>query len=175
MKTISIDLSEKSIEKAIREIEEYKRSLNAKLKELVRRLAEVGIQSINATMMNIAPVNRGDYEVESVYNAEGTDVEGVLIYLRGDQVAFLEFSAGILFGTDTFESLPNNPSYGQGMGMGTYPSDKHHWDDPQGWWYVDKWGQPQHTYGVRAYAPMYHADIEMRNQIYTIAKEVFGG
>lgn len=175
MKKISIDLSVSSIEKAIKEIEEYKRSLDAKVKELVTRLAEVGLNTVNATMMSVAPVDRGEYNADVVYDASGSNVQGAVIHLSGDQVLFLEFSAGVLFGTDSFASLPNNPTYGKGFGMGTYPSDKGHWDDPTGWWYVDKWGQPQHTYGVRAYAPMYHAAVEMRSRIRSIAREVFGG
>lgn len=174
MRKISIELSEESIEKAIAEIEEYKKRLNAKTNELVRKLAEIGLQTVNSTMLSIAPVDRGEYGVEIVYNAEGSAVHGAMIQLTGDQILFLEFSAGILFGTDSFPSLPNNPNYGQGYGMGTYPSEKGHWNDPTGWWYIDQWGQPQHTYGVKAYAPMYHAATEMRNRIYSIAKEVFG-
>lgn len=175
MKTISIELSEESIEQAIKEIEEYKRSLTKKIKILVERLASIGLQTVDTTMLSIAPVDRGDYSVDLVYNAEGNSVQGAVIRLEGDQVLFVEFSAGILFGTDSFPSLPNNPSYGQGYGMGTYPDGKGHWDDPTGWWYIDKWGQAQHTYGVRAYAPMYQAAVAMRNQIHSIAKEVFGG
>lgn len=174
-KKIKMNLSVSSVENAIKQIEEYKRSLNTKVKELVRRLSEIGLQSVNATMLSVAPVDRGDFTAEIVYNRQGNNAQGAIIRLSGDQVLFVEFSSGITFGTSTFKGLPNNPSYGQGMGMGTYPSDKGHWNDPEGWWYIGKWGQPVHTYGIRAYAPMYNADIEMRRQIKAIAKEVFGG
>lgn len=174
-KTIKMDLSVKAVEKAIKQIEQYKQSLSSKLKIFVERLSEIGIQSVKATMMSVAPVDRGDFDCYPLYSERGDAIQGAVIVLHGDQVAFIEFSSGITFGTSGFEGLPNNPSYGQGMGMGTYPSDKGHWNDPEGWWYIGKYGQPVHTYGIRAYAPMYNADVEMRKQLKTIAKEVFGG
>lgn len=173
-KRIKMELSVKSVENAIKQIEQYKQSLSSKLKIFVERLSEIGIQSINATMLSVAPVDRGDYDCYPLYNERGDAIQGAVIVLNGDQVAFIEFSAGITFGTSSFDGLPNNPNYGQGMGMGTYPSDKGNWSDPEGWFYIGKWGQPVHTYGVRAYAPMYKADMEMRKQLHTIAKEVFG-
>ena len=126
-------------------------------------------------MMSVAPVDRGDYEVEST-SQSGENTACMTIRLSGDQVLFIEFSSGIMYGTDSFPSLPNNPNYGSKYGMGTYPG-KGHWNDPEGWWYTGKWGNgdSRHTYGIRAYAPMYNADTEMRKQIANIAREVFGG
>lgn len=170
---IDVELSVKSIESAIKQIEEYERRLNAKTHELVKRLSEIGINTINVTMMSVAPVDRGEYETDIVWNEQGNGIEGALVFLKGDKILFIEFSSGITFGTSSFPSLPNNPSYGSGMGMGTYPDGKGHWNDPEGWWYRGKWGEPEHSYGVRAYAPMYHAAVDMRNQINAIANEVF--
>jgi len=171
MKTINIELSTKSIQAAIAEIEAYKQALVAKLTQLVERLADIGVESIDTTMMSVAPADRGEYDVGKEQMGDCS----FAIRLKGDQVLFIEFSSGITFGTNSFQPLPNNPNYGQGYGMGTYPSEKGHWNDPEGWWYTGRWGESEHTYGVRAYAPMYHADIDMRNQLDAVAKEVFGG
>lgn len=171
MKTISFELSEASINAAINELETYKRQLNHKLFQLVSRLADIGVESIESTMMSIAPADRGEYT--AMKSPDGS--YAFKITLKGDQVLFVEFSSGITFGTNSFPTLPNNPSYGADYGMGTYPSEKGHWDDPLGWYYKGTWGEWEHTYGVRAYAPMYHADMEMRNRLTAIAREVFGG
>lgn len=175
-KKIKITLSEKSINEALNQVRQYKASLLQKISVFLDRLTQVGIDVVDTKMMEVAPVDRGEFSVEgsvtSVFSADGSAVQGALIRLTGDQVLFIEFSAGKTFGTNSFPSMPNNPSYGSGYGMGTYPG-KGHWDDPTGWWYVDRYGEAQHTYGIRAHAPMYHADQEMRRQIGGIAKEVF--
>ena len=175
MKKIRMNLSQESINQAIKEIELYKQLLYTRIETLVHRLAEIGVRSVSATMMSVAPVDRGEFDVSLVYNKKGNTVCGARIVLSGDQVLFIEFSAGITFGTNSFTGTPNRPDYGRGYGMGTYPNGKGHWNDPTGWWYIGKWGEPEHTYGVRAYAPMYNADVEMRRQIQSIAKEVFNG
>ena len=172
---ISFSLSEKSIDDAIKQIEEYKQSINKKLETFVSRLTDIGIQTVNAVMMSVAPVDRGEYNTEVVWDKNSQAAVGAKIQLKGDQVLFIEFSSGITFGTKSFPALPNNPNYGSDYGMGTYNPDSPNWNNPQGWWYKGKWGEKEHTYGIRAYAPMYNADMEMRRQIQSIAKEVFGG
>lgn len=166
---LNIELNEKSINEAIAYLKKYESSIDEKVEVLIDRLAEVGINVINAVMMSVAPVDRGEYNATKTEDGK----HSVTITLSGDEVLFIEYSAGVTFGTTTFESLPNNPSYGDGMGVGTYPGQTHA-EDPEGWWYVDRYGQAQHTYGVRAYAPMFQADMEMRSKIVDIAKEVFG-
>lgn len=174
---IKFSLSTDSINEAIRQIEEYKRSLDNKLDVFVERLAEVGVHTARVIMETVPQNDRGEYNVETIYDSAGEHAVGATISLYGDQVLFIEFSSGITNGTDSFPSLPNNPSYGSKYGMGTFPSDKGLWANPKGWWYTNRrTGQTkQHTYGVRAYAPMYNADITMRHQLATIAREVFGG
>ena len=176
-KKIKIQLSDRSILEAISQINKYKFELSTKTKLLVDRLAEIGINTINVTMMGVAPMERGEYTVTPtpIEGGANSAVQRMSIQLTGDQILFIEFSSGKTFGTSSFPALPNNPSYGSGYGMGTYPNGKGHWDDPEGWWYKDKYGESQHTYGIRARAPMYHADEDMRKAIESIAREVFGG
>ena len=174
-KTIKFELSQSSIQRAIKEVEAYKESINRKTKDLVECLAQVGVNTISATMLSVASEDRGNYDTDWLWSADGSDVVGAVVYLKGDQVLFLEFSAGIRYGTNSFNGLPNNPSYGQGYGMGTYPG-KGHWDEARGWWYETSPGSKEyiHTYGVKAYAPVYHADLDMRSRISSLAKEIFG-
>lgn len=119
-------------------------------------------------MESIPDEEKGSYYTEIVNNTHG-DIIGAAVRLSGDKILFLEFSAGITYGTDSYP-LPSGSKYG----MGTYPG-KGHWDDPNGWWYVDERGEKHHSYGNRAYMPMYHAEQSIIIQIRTIAKEVFGG
>lgn len=169
MKTISLELSVKSIENAIREIEAYKNSLEDKCEKFVTRLANIGIEVVRATIENVPDKERGSYYVEDVH-----EPDGVAIRLTGSRILFLEFGAGVIY------SNPQNPKAGQmspPMGVGTYPDQKYAWNLTKwggGWWYTEN-GQSIHSYGNPAYMPMYKADIKMLEQISTIAKEVFGG
>lgn len=60
-----------------------------------------------------------------------------------------------------------------GMGTGTFPGQTHAFD-PEGWWYMDLAGEWHHSYGVYASMPMYHALVEMEDQLINVALEVFG-
>ena len=168
-KTIKIDLSDgKSLDNAIKQIQEYQKNLPRKVQILIDRLAKEGLQVVQSTMESVPDEEKGSYYTEIVNNSKG-DIIGAAIRLTGDKVLFIEFSAGITYGTDSYP-LPSGDKYG----MGTYPG-KGHWDSPYGWWYVDEQGNKHHSYGNRAYMPMYHAEQAIIMQIREVAKDVFGG
>ena len=167
-KKISISLSQSSIQAAIDELNKYKNSLQRKQQIFIDRLAKEGLQVIRSTMESIPDEEKGSYYTEIVNNSQG-DIIGAAVRLSGDSVLFLEFSAGITYGTSSYP-LPSGGQYG----MGTYPG-KGHWDDPNGWWYVDERGEKHHSYGNRAYMPMYRAEQAIVIQIRNIAREVFRG
>ena len=87
-----------------------------------------------------------------------------VIYAEGEAVAFVEFGAGIRYGY-------GHPQAGElGVGPGTYPDGKGHWDNEKGWWY----GHGKHSYGNPPAMAMYGAVQRMTEEITKIAKEVFG-
>lgn len=167
-KKISISLSPKSIENAIKELNQYRDDLKRKNQIFIDKLSKIGLQVVQQTMESVPDEEKGSYYTEIINNSQG-EMVGVAIRLTGDKVLFIEFSAGITFGTDSYP-LPSGYKYG----MGTYPG-KGHWNDPNGWWYIDENGEKHHSYGNRAYMPMYHAEQAIVMQIRSIAKEVFGG
>lgn len=166
-KTINIKLSKSSIDDAIKQLRQYKDDLARKNQLFIDRLAKIGLTTVQQTMESIPGEEKGSYYTEIINNSEG-DIAGAAIHLSGDQVLFLEFSAGITFGTNSYP-LPS----GDQFGMGTYPG-KGHWDDPNGWWYIDENGNKHHSYGNRAYMPMYHAEQAIVLAVQQIAREVFG-
>lgn len=164
---ISIDLFDgKSLDNAIKQIQEYQKNLPRKVQILIDRLAKEGLQVVQSTMKYVPDEEKGSYYTEIVNNSKG-DIIGAAIRLTGDKVLFIEFSAGITYGTDSYP-LPSGDKYG----MGTYPG-KGHWDSPYGWWWVDEHGEKHHSYGNRSYMPMYHAEQAIIIQIRHIAREVF--
>lgn len=167
-RTININLFDSgSIDKAIQEIRHYQNNLQRKVQIFVDRLAREGLQVVRSTMESIPDEEKGSYYTEIVNTTNG-DIIGAAVRLTGDQVLFIEFSAGIRYGTSSYP-LPSGDKYG----MGTYPG-KGHWNDPNGWWYIDERGEKHHSYGNRAYMPMYHAEQSIIKQVRRIAKEVFG-
>lgn len=166
-RTININLFDsRSLDKAIQEIKQYQNSLQRKVQIFIDRLAKEGLQVVQSTMESVPDEEKGSYYTEIVNTSNG-DIIGAAIRLTGDKVLFIEFSAGITYGTDNYP-LPSGDKYG----MGTYPG-KGHWDSPYGWWYVDEHGEKHHSYGNRAYMPMYHAEQAIIIQIRHIAREVF--
>lgn len=166
-RTININLFDsRSLDKAIQEIRQYQNSLQRKVQIFIDRLAKEGLQVVQSTMESVPDEEKGSYYTEIVNTSNG-DIIGAAIRLTGDKVLFIEFSAGITYGTDNYP-LPSGDKYG----MGTYPG-KGHWDSPYGWWYVDEHGEKHHSYGNRAYMPMYHAEQAIIIQIRHIAREVF--
>ena len=177
MKTIKFELSTDSIDKAIAELERYRKSLETKQQILMERLGKLGKDVVAEIMLGVPDEiklsNDSDYQTDYKVG-DGT----VIIYLHGEKVAFVEFSAGITYGI-TGSEYPTEA--GAPYGMGTYNPESDNWKNPGGWWYHDptnpkanKYGSV-HTWGNRAYMPMYHAEEAIIIDAVRIAKEVFGG
>lgn len=165
---ISFDLSSKSIQAAIDELNQYRDDLRRKNNEFARRIAEAGIGTVKDIMDSIPDEESGEYDTELVMDVKG-EVCGAAIRLSGNKVLFVEFSAGVRYGTKNYP-LPSGAKYG----VGTYPGQKNAFS-PHGWWYIDEQGEKHHSYGNRAYMPMYHATETVALEARRIAKEVFGG
>lgn len=158
-KTIEIDPFDKdSIAKAIKGLQEYKQWVLAKEAELRNRLAGIGA-SVASIQFARAIYNGTNDVTVRVDNTGGVAV----ICAEGSAVAFIEFGAGIKHGY-------GHPEAGKfGVGPGTYPEGKGHWDNEHGWWY----GHNLHTYGNPPAMAMYQAREQMVEQLTQIAKAVF--
>lgn len=157
-------------------ITELKQRFDIKCKEFVNRLAEAGFQIGQNTLSSVSAFYRGDARLEIKRAEGGAGMYKATLILGGKDAAFVEFGAGVTFGTrpGAFPPLPTGNAYGVGFGVGTFPGQKHA-EDPEGWHYRDQYGTLQHTYGNRAYMPLYHSEVEMVNKVRQIAREVFSG
>ena len=164
MKTINIELSKKSIQAAIREIEAYKRSIDQKTKLFIEKMAEAGYNVADATLMAVSEEEKGSTVIQS---PQWESDNCMVIKMSGDKFLFVEFGAGIAF------SNPQNPkAQDMGMGLGTYPGQTHAYQE-EGWWYRED-GVLKKSRGNAPYMPMYKAGVEIRRQVENIAREVFG-
>lgn len=177
-KTLNINLLDggKSLREAIKQIEAYRDDLPRKCQEICRRLAEEGVKvadvainsvSIGKTITLTTDINPSKMGCRAIMKMTGRETrteDGRVFYTA----LAIEFGAGI-----HYNSKANPKASEFGMGVGTFP-DQTHAFDPNGWYYLGDDGEWHHSYGVKATMPMYKAGVEIRRQILTIAKEVFG-
>lgn len=160
-KKILVELNNKSINQAIKDLKLYSSWVQKKETELRSRLAMLG-----ATVASIH-FSRAIYTGSNDVSVRVDDNGSVAtIYAEGESVAFIEFGAGARYGY-------GHPNAGQhGFGPGTYsdgPNGEGHWDDPKGWWF----GSGQHTFGNPPAMAMYYSREEIVKELTTIAREVF--
>lgn len=157
---MNITVSIQGLDEAIQKLEEYSSDLQRKTRELCNRLAQYGLLLAQASYGGAA--YDGDKSIG--VTVEETD-NGYKIIATGGTVLFVEFGAGMTLGY----GHPQADEFG--YGPGTYPSDKGHWNDPRGWWIP---GTGTHTYGNPPSMTMYNTAQDIRREVESIAREVFG-
>lgn len=171
---INIALNTRSIDKAIKQLEEYQANLATAGAEITRRLSLMGYDVIYQVMAG--HVFSGE-TIDSLTIVEQRPNKHILM-ANSTAILFFEFGAGI--------NGVGHPQAGEfGFGAGTYPGQKHALD-PNGWWFptdnpdliirTDKDGQGWgHSNGNPPYMPFYQASRKMRDDLLEVAKEVLQG
>lgn len=175
-KTIKMDLFDaKSLQNAIKQLEQYRDDLPRKAQQLCQRLAEEGVKvadvAINSVPIgrtitlttDINPSKMGCKAIMRMVGKETYTNDGRIFHTA----LAIEFGAGIYY------NKSNSIIAGKfGMGIGSFPGQTHAYQD--GWWYLDDKGELQYSHGVQASMPMYKASVEMQQKVDAIVKEVFG-
>lgn len=177
-KKISFNLSQKSIQNAIKEIRAYQNDLNRKCEELCRRLAAEGIVIAKSHIgssgfgkyvhlgSEISPQQSGCKAI--LYMQDTTKIRSEWQTLDGvrsadiSPILMLEFGSGL---------KAENPAGISGAGTGTFPGGKH--GNEPGWYYMDLDGNWHYSTGVSPKMPMYNTGKELAERVVTIAREVF--
>lgn len=160
-KKIVVPLSESGIQKIQDELMVYRKWQEEKARELAERLAALGTTVASIRFSRAVYTGKKDVEVtvEALPN-------GYKVKADGESVLFIEFGSGVTYGY-------GHPEAGEfGMGPGTYPDGKGHWDDPKGW-YLPKSAGGGHTFGNPPAMPMYEARKAIEQELPRIVKEVF--
>lgn len=158
-KKIVVPLSTEGIEQLQKEIRDFKFWQEEKARELTQRCAKLGADVAYVGFARAEYTGQKDVSVTVTETKEGYTVQA-----NGKTVLFIEFGAGIRYGA----GHPENSEHG--MGPGTYPEGKGHWDSPNGWYIPGG----QHTYGNPPAMPMYEARKTIERELPRIVKEVFG-
>lgn len=158
MKTITIELSEASCKKALKELQKYEKQIKPKLDEVCKRIAEVGAQEAQR-FFNMAENGNGG-TIVTTRKIEN----GWAVVAEGESVYFVEFGTGDAV-TATHGFTVSVPVY-----SGSYSEQNAQRYSTYGYWYYNG----EMLTETPIYAPMYHADRKMRDEAPRIVQEVFG-
>lgn len=162
-KTIRIELSEASINRAIQELEQFKNWIEAKTKALNERLAEVARERAAEVFANAEYDGENDVEVYANPTSNGWEV-----IANGKAVFFIEFGAGVFYNTgptypeERPEGIVGIGEYGKGRGKQIR------------WRYKGADGEVHISHGNPAYMPMWKGREEAFARLQQIVTEVFG-
>ena len=161
-----LNYSVNNIDGLIKCLEDYSKSIETKGELFVRRLAEIGLPVIDATVAS----TKGD--ADTGYNKSYIEVEGntARLIFEGNDVLFIEFGAGVHYNGEAGKS-PHPKGAEFGYTIGSY-GEGHGKQDS--WFYRDETGSLWRSFGTEASMPMYKASMEIVTNIRRIANEVFG-
>ena len=171
-KKITIGLSEQDIDRAIREMAQYKTEFLQKV-ELLRekvadRLAEEAQSGFNGAVVDDLIKEEpkfADVKV-SVDNRANLSV----VVASGEDAVWVEFGAGVYHnGSPGSSPHPNGAELGFTIGSFGKGNGK-----KEAWGYYDENNELKLTRGTPATMPMYRAVQTVCNDIQNIAREVFG-
>lgn len=173
MKKITINpFDKKSIDDAIKQLQKIKEEIPQKEAELVRRVAELGLNVARVKFFTALYAGTNDVVCR-------VDQSGTTAYLiaEGEAVGFIEFGTGIRHPEHPgFEDYtpPKHGTYGKGKGAN--PGWWDYYGDPGNKGHVisDKNGKTKvRTSGNDPAMAMYDAIVSMSEQIIQIAREVW--
>lgn len=173
-------LNSKSIEDTVKQLEKYKNSLAVKNEIFVMRLLDEGIKVAQENVSGFGKYITFTSDIEGdihcigkLIAADSQKIESEWDYFGERKTATLSPTLLSEFGS---ASLAEVLFPIEGVGQGTFPGQTHAFDEG-GWWYKewqpDNKGKWKRGNGIKPTHPMYFADMQMKENIKKIAKEVF--
>lgn len=179
MTTINVDLFDaKSLKQAQKQLRKYNQEIYKKCDTFVKKLMDVGIV--------VGKRHCGEYksqiEFRKRYEKTKYGFTGTVV-IRGDPVQrtwrykgelkTVEINALLMaeFGSG-FQAEVLVQNVGGQVGQGTFPGQKHAFDEG-GWTWTDENNITHHSTGETPTHPAYNAWVEMKQQINSIALQVF--
>lgn len=179
-KTISFSLSEDSINQAINELTNYKKEIEQKTilfqQKVANRISQLAQASFSGALADEYTYDGSSHTVEANVLVEPTHSGNVsIIVAYGKTAVWAEFGTGVTNNSTLHPwatELGFTPgSFGEGRGKNKkwyfYPNGEKEFDE-------NNKAKAAYTSGVKATMPMANAVTVVLNEIYDIAKEVFG-
>lgn len=175
---IDISLSEKSVNEAIRQLQQYKQEILKKCEQLASELADSGIE--------VGKNNTGNFGHYIIFSQKiepnNNGCTAIIVATEtGQIISQWQTSDGIktadvspLLMAEFGSGWRAQPHFDDDRGgQGTFPDQTHAFDS-EGWYWRDLEGNLHHSYGITPTMPMYKAYSYMEQNIINKAKEVFG-
>lgn len=173
-KVISVELSTKGIDKAIKELEKYKQDFQRKVNlfrkrvgEMIEKEAQLGFNS-----SGVDDLLKGGTRPAKV-DVTCTDSGAICVVIaKGEDAVWCEFGAGVYHNT-AVGSSPN--PYGSDLGLTIGSYDKGNGAKNVWGYYADPGDKTTLvlTHGTQATMPMYNAVQSVIPRVVEIAREVF--
>lgn len=170
MTKISVKLSTKGIDKAIKELKEYKKSILKKSQVIIEKLGDYGLQVCRTKVveMDISDTGRLLSTVAGYYNPE---TNSGFITVDCDYAVFVEFGTGTRGIDKPYPAGEIMAEVGyQYMGGTKYVTLL---DGRIGWYYPTEDGRWKFTEGLPSRPFMYETALDMRRYLDNLVKEVF--
>lgn len=172
-KVIRISLSEKDIERAIKELEQYKRDIIRKTdllrEKVVQRIASLAQSGFSGAVVDDLTQESGGARMAEVTVSLDQRDNVTVVVAQGEDAIWVEFGAGVHHnGSAGSSPHPSGAELGftiGGFGKGNGKKDI--------WGYYEG-GELRLTHGTPAVMPMYNAMKTVCDEIADIAKEVWG-
>ncbi len=164
MRKITLDLSTRDINRAIRELRQYKRDIKRKVDLLVQTLTDLGVDIAKAQIQEMGAWYTG--ELESSISGYFSPTVGVGVVKAGSPYAiYVEFGTGLVG-----ESAPHPLA----SSLWAYNIPSEHKDETGGWWYYnDRDNRLHYTHGFQSRPFMYNTARELEKECVRVAREVF--
>lgn len=171
-KKITIGLSEQDIDRALRELAQYKDDFTQKVELLREKVAErlaVEAQSGFTGAVVDDLIKRGQKFADVKVSVDNRANLSVVV-ANGEDAVWVEFGAGVYHnGSPGSSPHPNGAELGFTIGSFGKGNGK-----KEAWGYYDEDGELKLTRGTPATMPMHRAVQTVCNDIQNIAREVFG-
>ena len=170
MKKITLTLDKASIDKAIREVEDYEKWMQEKAKELQRRVAEeIASNAQSAFAVSVVDdLLTGGARTANVTVSIGQSDGVTLVIANGEDAIWCEFGSGIYHNTPVGTS-PHPKGAEFGFTIGSFGKG---FGSRKVWGFYRN-GELNLTHGTQAQMPMYNAVKTVGEKIVQIAKGVF--
>lgn len=171
-KVIRINLSEKDIDRAIKELEQYKQEIIRKTKllrvKVADRISALAQSSFNGAIVDDLTGESGGSRKADVRVSIDERENVSIVIAAGEDAVWVEFGAGV-YHNGSAGSSPHPEGSKLGFTIGGYGKGM---GKRQTWGFYED-GELRLTHGTPAVMPMYNAVKAVCDEIADIAKEVF--
>lgn len=171
MKTIVVDLNKKGgLEGGIKELEEYKRSVQEKTSLLVQKLTDFGAEIARIKIVSMGAYYSGNL-LSGVSGYYSPTLNAGFVKVTSDHVAFVEFGTGVVGQTNSHKNgeYLSKAAWSYASGSKIFTTQ----DGRVGWIYPTDDGGFRFTEGMKSRPFMYETALELQNNLQRITKEVF--